>query len=167
MSRLNWRQILTHFLAFWFFIHAFETLSYLSDTRILEVVHYSKKQELEQKFIDNRISSVDLSYYAIWIDTSGFFGLLVAFSISLAISIRRHWFWLNSLIVFIMTFILYKFALLGWTYLKEIFWSIGHVFRDTVTEFAVNGLVLLSIGLLIFFLKKPNTFIENSKIAVA
>lgn len=167
ISRLNWRQILTHFLAFWFFIHAFETFSYLYNTRLLEIVRHSNSQDLNQKLVDNNVSTADLTYFVVWTNISGFIGLIVAFVISLAISFKRHWFWLNSLVVLIVTYVLYKFDLLGWTYLKKFFWRFGQTFSDIKIEFIVNGALLLVVGLLIFFLKRPNTFIENRKLATA
>jgi hypothetical protein len=167
LSRLNWRQILTHFLAFWFFIHAFETLSYLYNIRLLDTVRHSNSQDFEQKFIDNNVSAADLTYFVFWTNTSGFIGLIVAFVISLAISIKRHWFWLNSLVVLIVTYALYRFDLLGWSYLKKFFWRFGQTFSDIKIELIVNGALLLIIGLLIFFLKRPNTFIENRKLATS
>jgi hypothetical protein len=156
-----------HFLTFWFFIHAFETLSYLSDTRLLDLVRHSNNQDLSQKLTDNKISAGDLTNFVVWTSASGLVGLLVAFIISLSISIRRHWFWFNPLIVLMVTYVLYSFDLLGWTYSRNICWRIGQTFSSTITEFTINGCVLLTIGLLIFFLKRSNTFIENRKIATA
>jgi hypothetical protein len=167
ISKLNWRQILTHFLAFWFFIHAFDTLSYLYNTRLLDIVRHSNSQDFKQNFIDNYVSAADLTYFVFWTNISGFIGLIVAFVISVAISIKRNWFWLNSLIVLVVTYVLYRVDLLGWSYLKKFFWRFGQTFSDIKVEFIVNGALLLMIGLLIFFLKRPNTFIESRRLASA
>ena len=164
MSKLNWRQLLLHFIAFWFFIHAFETFSFLYDTRLVDIVRHSNNQDLNQKLADENISAGELTYFVVWKNISGFIGLLVAFIVSLLISIKKHWFWLNSLIVLITTYFLYSFDLLGWTYLKRVFWRFGQTFSDTKVEFITNGVFLLTIGLLIFFLNRTNTFIENRRV---
>lgn len=153
-----------HFIAFWFFIHAFQTLSYLYDTKLVDTVRQSNGQLNSQILVDNKIEASDLTYFVLWTSVSGFLGLLVAFIISLTISIKRHWFWVNALLAFILTYILYRFNLLGWTYLKQIFLYVGQKFNNSAIEFLFNGIILLIIGFLIFFLRRPNRFIENNKL---
>jgi hypothetical protein len=69
------------------------------------------------------------------------------------------------MIAFILTYVLYRFDLLGWTYLKYFFWYLGKKFNNSKIEFLFNGIILLTIGLLILFLKRPTQFIENKKLA--
>jgi hypothetical protein len=165
ITRLNWLQILIHLVAFWFFIHAFQTLSYLYDTKLVDTVRHSNDQTIDGAFRHNGIEGSDLTYFILWTSVSGLIGLLIAFIISLSISIRRHWFWINSLIAFVLTYFLYKFDLLAWTYLKKIFWYLGQRVNNSTTEFLLNGIILLIIGFLIFFLPGLNKIIENKKIA--
>lgn len=167
ITRLNWRQIVIHFIAFWFFIHAFQTLSYLFDTKLVDTVRQSNGQLTSRALTDKKIEASDLTYFVLWTSVSGFFGLLVAFIISVAISIKRHWFWINALISFLLMYILYRFDLLGWTYLKQIFLYVGQKFNNSTIEFLFNGIILLIIGVLIFFLRQPNKFIENKKLVTA
>jgi hypothetical protein len=165
IARLNWRQIVIHFVASWFFIHAFQTLSYLYDTRLIDIVRQSNGQLTSQAFVDNKIEAADLTYFVLWTSVSGFVGMIAAFIISLTISIKRHWFWVNALLAFVLTYILYRFDLLGWTYLKQFFWYLGQRFNNSTIEFLFNGIILLTIGVMLFFLKRPNQFIENKKLA--
>jgi len=164
IAKINWRQIFIHFVAFWFFIHAFQTLSYLYDTKMVDTVSQSNGQDTIKNLDDNGTTASDLTYFVLWTSVSGFIGLLFAFIVSLTISIKRHWFWINSLIAFILTYILYRFDLLGWTYLKQFFWYVGQQFTNSTIEFLVNGIILLTIGFLIFLLRRPNQFIENKKL---
>jgi hypothetical protein len=163
ISKLNWRQVLMHFLAFWFFVQTFLTISYLWDTKLIEVVRHSNTGELTQKLTDNHVSASDISYFILWTNISGQVGLLVAFGISLTISIRRRWFWLNSVIVFVATYFLYRFNLLDWLSVRNFFWRIGQTFSNTTIEFTVNSILLLSIGCLILFLPPVTKFIESGK----
>lgn len=164
ISRLNWRQVLLHFVAFWFFIHAFQTLSYLYDTALIDTVRNSKGQVTEQMLAESGLNAADLTYFVFWTGISGFIGLLLAFIISLTISIRRGWFWANALTTFILTYLFYRYNLLGWTFLKRIFWYFGLQFNNATVEFIFNGTVLIAIGLLIFFLRRPIQFIENKRL---
>jgi hypothetical protein len=164
MSGLNWRQILIHFFASWFFMHAFVTLAYLYDIKLLDILRHSSNKDLNQKLIDNNISASDLVHFLIWIRYAGYIGILVALIISIGISIKRGWFWLNSIIVLIMSFVVYRFEWTGWAYLRRSFWRIGRLFSDTRTEILINVFLLLSIGILILFLRTPTDFIERGRL---
>ena len=163
IARLNWRQLIVHFVAFWFFIHAFQTLSYLYDTKLIDAFRNSNEHITGKLLTEGGFEASDLTYFVLWTNVSGFIGLLVAFIISLTISIRRHWFWVNSLIIFVAIYLLHRFGLLGWNYSKPFFWYLGQKFNNSTVEFLFNGIVMLVIGLLIFFLKRPNQFIETGK----
>ncbi len=156
-----------HSIACWFFIHAFQTLSYLYDTKLIDIVRQSNGQFNDQALGDNKIEASDVAYFLLWTNISGLVGLLVAFIISLTISIKRHWFWVNSLFAVLLMYILYRFELLGWAYLKRIFWYLGQKLNNATGEFLLNGIILLIIGLFIFFLKLTNQFIEAKKLASA
>jgi len=125
IMKLNWRQVLMHVIAFWFFIYSFQTLSYLHNTKLIDTVRNSNGELTNRIFVNNRIVASDLTDFFLWKGISGFIGLFVAFIISLTISIRRQWFWVNALIALTATFFLYRFNLLGWRYLKQFFWYFG------------------------------------------
>ena len=163
ISRLSWRQILLHSIAFWFFIHAFETFSYLKDTKLIELYRHSNEQITETTLEKNGMSVSNMSDLLIGASVAGFIGLGVSFIISLAISIKRHWLWVNSMIALLIMFIPVRFGYLHWHYLKEIFWAPGQIFNNTKIEFILNGIILLTIGLLIFFWRLSNRFIRNNK----
>ena len=107
------------------------------------------------------ISTEEFAAFLLFTNFSALAGLLVAFIISLIISSRQHWYWMNSLLAFIVTYILFRFDLLGWEYLRKIFWYPGQLFKNTASEFLINGIILLSIGLLVFFLPRSKRFISN------
>lgn len=161
ISRLNWRQIAIHFIASCFLVYAFKILAYLYDTKFVDHIRHSN--------LGQKIQGIDLDYYssADFVNFiripfySAMFGLLIAFLISLIISIKQKWFWFNSLITFLLTYFLYRFDYLGWDYFKKIFLSLGQLFNNTFIEFLLNGTLLLTIGLLLFFLKPLMQFIDK------
>ena len=163
ISKLNWRQVVIHAIVFWFFMYAFYTLSHLYNTKYIEIIRYSTEQDAIKTFTDNGTMVDAMIFFSIWTSIAGFVGLLIAFFISLAVSIKRHWFWVNSLIAFIIMYLLYRLNVLGWEYMKGLFWFIGKMFNNVILEFLINGIILLIVGLLFFFSKKPGKFIEHEQ----
>jgi hypothetical protein len=158
ISKLNWRQILLHLIAFWFFIYAFETFSYLTDTKLIELFRHSNQYITRTTLEENGMSASNISDSLFKVDIAGLIGLVVAFIISLVISIRQHWFWVNSLIALLIFFIPVNLR-----FLRKIFWVPRQIFDDVTIEFLLNGIILLTIGLLILFWSRPKRFIENNK----
>jgi hypothetical protein len=163
MLKLNWRQIVLHFIAFCFFYYSFRTFSFLYDTKIIDTFRQSN-QDINEALRDQTTTTTELAYFTLWTGIAGTIGILFAFIISLIISIKRKWLWLNSVIILIATFLLARLDLLGWDYLKKFLWFPGHFIPNTIIEFIVNGTILLIVGVLIFFLKAINQFIEEQKL---
>jgi hypothetical protein len=161
ISRLNWRQIVIHFIASFFFIYAFMTLAYLYDSKLLDRIRLSNQVDKIQGIETVKYSTVDFINFLRIPLYSAIVGLWIAFIISLVISIRRKWFWFNSLITFLLTYFLYRFDLIGWRYLKNIFLALGQLFNDTFIELLLNGTLMLTIGLFLFFLRPILRFIDN------
>jgi hypothetical protein len=162
IAKINWRQIVVHFVACCFFIFAFTTLSYLYDTKIVDIVRQSNFN-FDEAIKNKDVTALDFAYFAIWTSTSGTVGLLAAFLISLIISIKRRWFWVNSLIVLLTIYFLMWVTDFGWSYLRKYFWAPGQLFSNTTTEFIINGILLIAIGLIFFFANRTNQFIKQGK----
>jgi hypothetical protein len=162
ISRLNWRQIVIHFVASYFFVYAFTILAYLYDTKLVDHFRFSNYENPIQKIDNTNYSSSDVAHFIMIPLYSAMVGLLIAFLISLFISIKRQWFWFNSAIAFLLTYFLHRFDYLGWDYLKKIFLAPGRLFNNTFIEFLLNGTLMLTIGLLLFFLRQSMKFIDKN-----
>lgn len=155
--KLNWRQIVIHFIATWFFIRSFFMLARLHDLKDYEVL---TKEWQMHSYSHARLLSV-----WIWLFISSYVGLIVAFSISLSISNKKKWFWMNSVIILVSNYLLTKFNFDGWNYVKFIFLAPGEFFHiHTVTYYLATGLPMLAVGIILFFSKYTNHFIENGNI---
>ena len=159
LRRLNWRQVAIHFIATWFFMYSFQTLAALHNTDLIDIVRQSSQEDITKALSESTTSAYQLVYFNLWTGIGNTVGLLVAFIISLSLSIRRKWFWFNSFIVLLVAYVLSWFGLLGWTYLKIIFLTPGEIFSNTTLQFLTNGILLLSLGLLTFFMSQSNKFI--------
>lgn len=158
LSKLNWRLILIHFIACWLFMYAFAELMVLHDFRFkmsLRDISLAKAQVLpgdSERFMEA----------ALWANLSYIIGLLAALIISLIVSYKKHWYWLNSLLAYGFVFELRRFHLSGWQYLRAIFLTPGKLFSDdTQLYYLANGLVMLILGLLLFFSKISIHFISS------
>ncbi|MEO6141034.1 MAG: hypothetical protein ABIP22_09525 [Ginsengibacter sp.] len=163
ITRLNWRQVLIHFIATWFFMYSFRALAVLHDTNLADIFRHTGSNNLQKNLNENKISASDFSDFVVWISVGNTVGIFTAFIISLTISIKRKWFWFNSFLVFVLVNILSWLNLSGWNYLKKIFLTPGEIFNNTTLEFLTTGLILLILGLLTFFLPTTNKFIVISK----
>lgn len=161
LKRLNWKLILLHFVATWFFIHSFYILSYLHDIEFTEFI--IKNRNEIPVFDEIPFDTKRMGNFFMITGVSKFIGLLVAFIISLGISLYRKWFWLNSVLVLLITYTLFRLDFLLWDYLKVIFRFIGGFMPNVILDFLVDGLVMLFLGLLIFFAKKSTQLINYGK----
>ncbi len=166
-SKLNWRLIVIHSTACWFLMDSFKLFSILHDLPMTDFFDYAfkvlKHSRGYSKISDYPDSSVfnstRLFYFDLWIQMAKLAGLLICFIISLYITIKHHWFWINALIVFFIGVVFYKLNLPGVYYL----WYIlpGRVFKDdTIWYYIINGTVTLTVGFLLLFLKASVRFIE-------
>jgi hypothetical protein len=147
-----------HFAGCWFFIYAFQKLAALHDIELLNAMNNIKDvDDVIKRFGPNRIA-----IEALLINLGGPVGLLTGFIISLLISLKNKWHWLNSVIVFVVMIFLKKFKLLGWNYLKPIVLSPGDLFKSMTAHFLAPGLIMLAIGLCLFFMKWSIRFINGN-----
>jgi hypothetical protein len=162
ISLLNWRQIIIHFVASCFFVYGFKTLATLYNLELLESFLYSIQGHKMEVLNSKKYESSDISNLFIFPYYFAIIGLFVAFLISLIISIKKKWFWFNSLIMLILTYLLYRIDLLGWSYFRNVFWVLGKLFNDNFLSVLVNGTLMLIVGLLFFFSKISTRFIEKT-----
>ncbi|MES2488102.1 MAG: hypothetical protein V4581_19400 [Bacteroidota bacterium] len=158
-SRFNWRFCLVHFFAMYCLIDAFHYLHYF---RYADFIW-----EYRSADINSITSAQEISYFILSDSIMPQAGLLIAFIISIVLAIRKKIWWVNSLVIFIITGILEHFSLLGWQYTNIIFvYTVGwinklHWVRGYAPYYAVNMVLLLAGSLLLFFLKRTNRFISS------
>jgi len=155
ISKLNWRLIIIHTIACGFFIYGFKVFVYLHDH---DFWFRMETADLTSVSIKRITTNLRLGTY------SGFAGLFVGFIISLIVSLVRKWYWLNPVIVLLLSFSLLQYNLYGWGFLKHIFLLPGSVFSDYTKYIITNGMVLLLIGGLLFFLKPVAKFINAGQV---
>jgi hypothetical protein len=161
LSKLNWRLILTHIVACWFIYHALNQLGYLYDYKFLEFMvdrrnYFTKAASLFPENAYHRLS-MDLFYAAL----AGLVGILIASVISLVLSVRNKWLWLNSMLVFLLgigSFLIDRFY---WKHVKVAFMFLGIPFKSDWWFNFIGGVFMLAVGLYLFFGKKIIRFIDD------
>jgi hypothetical protein len=164
LSRLNWRLMLIHLVACWLFIHALNTLAYLHDPELVSFFRDHPDYKEPDKFLHEfgRYGTARTDRQLRWIGYGEVAGLLAGFVLSLFIAIKNHWYWLNSLVVLFFLILLRVLKVSVWHYLKIMFLTPGSIFKElSVGYLLVNGLVMLGLGLMLFFGKKVIAFINS------
>ena len=152
---INYRLFIVHFVAFWLFAYAFQTLAFLHD-------HEFFKESL------NRVNMLNFpARYrsdVTFVQQSSIFGILVAYIISWSISTKRNWFWLSSALCFVAVFALRVYGLLLWDKFSIIFLKPGSVFSDySIYGYILNAAIMIGLACFIFFHSKIISFIDKGE----
>lgn len=163
IHKINWPLIAIHLVATFFMIIAARQFAMLNDIGIIKSIDkYGLEGSLKHLYKDGNYSS-RIAYFLIWTNLSGLIGLLFGFLISLGLTIKKKMFSLNALIVFIIALLLNRFGLFHIKIINTIFFSLGSLVSHfgLEYEFIINGTILLTLGLFIFFNKWTNNFAFN------
>lgn len=161
--KMNWRLIVVHLAAAFFFILAARQLTILSDIGVIE--SYDKYgSEGWLKGLGKKDYASRLTYFSLWTNSAKSLGLLVAFIVSLVLVIKKKMFWLNALVVLFIGACLSRLGLFDNRVVDVVFFSPANLaahFGGLPYKFITNGTILLLAGLVIFFGKRTNSFIVN------
>ena len=155
LAKLNWRLLVIHFIACFLFVYGFKLFGILHDLGIVSV--YNKYKKIDSLAISR------ISIDAVWVATAQLVGLLSSYLLSLFISIKHKWSRVNSLVVLVVSYFLWRAGLFGWSQLSFIFLAPGSFFKDDVIWFyLINGSVMLGFGLMLFYSKWTIQFIDRN-----
>lgn len=155
LQQLNWRLIIVHLIAFWFFYYGAQTLAFLKDIPFAQpdlnaIIKAAQKPRYE--FDKN------------FIEQMGNIGLVLAYILSWYVSWKRNWHWINGVIAFIAAFALGYYNWFGWDHLSDFFLAPGRLFRShPIVNFIISGGIMLILGLLLLFWKKIQRFIDKGQ----
>ena len=162
MQRLNFRLILIHFIATWFFMFAFQTLFSLHETRLIIFYRQVDRTRIIYEYAKLGITPSDIVNFIFWTNVGKTVGLLIAFIISLTISIKNKWFWMNSLIILILAYGLAWTEYLGLNFLQNIYYLKALTFIHISLLLIILGFIFAFLGVITFFHRKANRFIQHS-----
>ena len=154
-SKLNARLLVIHFVALWFIIYGFQTLAFLYDFNFMFL------SSQESRFGDLGRMHTDIKV----ITLISFLGAIIGYIISWRTSVNRNWFWLNSVIVFVVIYVLELYNRLGFHVLQKLVMFPGTIFGlNTRTYYVSNGLIMLAIGSFLLFSGRIKRFIDKGGI---
>jgi hypothetical protein len=147
--------MIIHFIAFLFFVFAFQTLAYLRDFNFIFLTYQNIGLVISpQRFY------ADMEFIA----QIGNIGLLAGYVISWIVCSKRSWHWANSVIIFVLLFVLKNFVFTHWAYYANVVIRPGGPFKIySLWGHIVLGIVLLGIGLELLVSKKVISYIEAAK----
>jgi len=160
--KLNWRLMTAHVLACWFLFHAFWQLGFLYDYSYLEEVkHHFNDQNYNNINNYRNLDAVRITMIPFHAAMIGLIGILCSFVLSISLSLKYKWLWANSVIVLLVTLMLFCLDRFYYGYLRHVFHFPGRFFNSDWASILANSSVMLAIGLLLFFLKRMIKFIDG------
>ena len=161
MHRVNYKLIISHTLAGIFLIWAFNELVYLYDSELLRI--YDDIDIIDAWRLNNkteRISRLLLLRYS-----SSYIGLIITLIISLSITLKRKFGGINSFIAFFVLIVFIRTGIISSEFIEKIIYFPGEIFFGfSVKSVALNGILLLSVSLFIYFSKFINKLIMNKEV---
>lgn len=158
-QKINYIQIIFHFIAVYFIIFSFRTFSWLRDIRLIELAQIHGPQYVMNNREKLGITIQEVTFFNFWPNVFSLLGILFAFIISITISKIKKWPILNSFIVLILIYLLYRYNALDWNYFRT--FTIGRFIDNHQLNFIVTGSFYLIIGLVTFFSQWTNRLIQN------
>ncbi|WP_343697326.1 hypothetical protein [Flavobacterium sp.] len=159
-QKINYIQIIFHLIVTYFLTFSFQSFAWLHNARIIELTETYGVENFAHNHEKYNVSVQEIALFTFWPHVACLLGILLAFILSITISIVKKWSILNSFVVLLISYILYRFDILSWKYSKS-FLSVDRFIDDYQTIFILNGSLLLIIGLVIFFSKWTNRLIQN------
>lgn len=158
-QKINYIQIIFHFIAVYFIMFSFRTFSWLRDIRLIELAQIHGPRYVMDNHEKLGITPGEVAFFNFWPNVFSLAGILFAFVVSIVISKIKKWSILNSFIVLTLIYILYRYNALGWDYIR--IFAIGRFINDYQLNFIVTGSFFLIIGFVIFFSRWTNRIIQN------
>jgi len=160
-SKLNWRLIFVHFIATWFIYHALWQFSYLSDYPLLEKIGHLDYTGSGKETVQR------MSMLTVMTVVFRFAGIFIGFGISLWLSLKNKWNWINSVIVLLISSACFFLDRFYYSSIRFIFDLPGRVFKSDWDIIVTNGLIMLIIGMVIFLMDRSINYINKSNIKKA
>ena len=160
-NKLNWKIILIHLLGFFFTFHSFKTFAFLYQIKFVEVNRDFLKSDqvatLEtytKRLRENDISSDEFANIFLIKRLLSFAGILIALTMSLLITLKQKFVWINSLVVSLISFIIFYFQFSWFEFLNKYLWILGKLFENIKIEFLFNGTLFFTLGIFVFWFSK-------------
>ena len=138
---------------------AFRMLAFLTNIKLLEAI-LNPKSDLNEE--QGKILS-DVLSFSITTSLIGSLGLLISFIISLVISLKKKWGWINSVLVFVIIYSLGWLSIRGESITSVLFTAFGKLSTNLVFKISAIGMLLIMSSSLLFFSKKVNKFIAANR----
>ncbi len=164
IKKLNFRLIGVHLLATLFLLLGAERFSLLCNLDLIETYRKYGSLEYLDHLSDTGRTAGEIFTYLFYADFfATLLALIISFIISLKICQRRQIYWLNSLFVLIIGILLNRFDFLAFAGIKTLTEAFGNLFISYGLKYVliINGLLLMSIGVGIYFNNWTMKFIQK------
>jgi hypothetical protein len=164
ISKLNWRLIMIHLIATTFVIYGMRQFAWLTDIDLNDAL--SKYGIDFQKHLLRTNDLTDTKRFLLYISRISYTclaALILSFAISTILTIKWKIHWLNPFIVLIGGFLFYRFRIFNYSFYSSPTNFIGDSFSKFGLQFPfiINGVILLTIGLFLYFSRWIRNYIKH------
>lgn len=159
MRKLNFLQILFHFIATYCCIFLFRTLHWINNIRVLEITEKHSLENIQNDFSNYGITAKDIFNLTAFPPIATLIGMLLGIGISLFISIKKKWPLINSLVIFILCFSFNYFDLPIFNYLQTLYPLT--LTKSLFLQLITLCVLFVSIAMFLFFSKIIKNYIES------
>jgi hypothetical protein len=169
-TKFNWRLLLLHFAATFFLMLGARELARVYDIDLFATI--AKYGTDVSAFISHLHPYKDYTVgeriylLIVWISVSGLVAALVAFVVSLTISIKNKISWLNSLLLLAIAIIINRNPIINSIPVKTIVGSIEWIFHPLGIRgvFIATGMIFIFISTFLFFSPSVKKIILRSQL---
>ena len=167
LNKIEWRKVLIYLIAIWLFSEALQTFFYFSNVHFLKSIIVARKNGLTEKNLITESNGIEFLNFYYYSTVGSIIGFFTGFLISLLLSIKQKWAWLNSILSLAISYILSWIGLIKSYFLKSIVLFPGIIFKNNISlTISINASILLFLGIFAFFLSRINTQVPNPKTSI-
>lgn len=157
MKRINYKQVILHFVATCFFTSAAISFSRLYNIELLNSIIENGVETVLKNPEKYGITITDIWNFTFYANISSLIGIFIAFTISIIISLINRWSLLNCCIVLLLSLILNKLLSLDLYFIYPSSFT-----KNLALNFSISGLLFLTISCFIFFSSFSNSKINSN-----
>lgn len=159
LGKINYVQLLFHFLATWFLIISFQKFDGLLNIKLIEIISSHGAKDTFVNHDKYGLTLEDVSYFSVWLQLACLAAIGLGLILSIVVSKTKNLPLINSLIVFVACYLCFRLNVFNFRY-SSLF-SLNGLLNNYQLDFIFMGSIFLVISMFFFFSKRINKIIQK------